>query len=242
MTVQEMHNEFRIRYDNIASFSNPEYSPEEIDTFLNTAQQALIMFVKKQGAERNQTYRDFLANITENFSTSAFITNADNHPNGQFVVLPLDYRTALEERVDITYTDCNSTSQTTQIEVKPTTHDRLSKDVKNPFKKPKKDGHVLSVPFGRLSATPDQQTVELIGSTDFTIDTYYLRYYRNPLTIQYGSVYATPLADQDCELNEEAQDWIIERAVQTAFDSSAQLSRFQVSKQIENLDNNGFNN
>ena len=233
MTVAEMHNEFRIRFDNIASFSNPEYTPEEIDFFLNSGQEELLIVIKADGIERNQTYRDFLANITTNFDSTAFVTNSSNHVNGVFVALPTDYRTALEEAAEVTYNDCNGTSTTNRIPIIPTTHDRLGEEVRNPFKKPKSDGRVLSLPFSRLAGTPTQQTVELIGSTDFTISKYFLRYFRDPLTIQYGTQYAIVGLNIDCELNNEAQDWIIEKSVQIALDSTAQLQRYQMSKQTE---------
>lgn len=225
LTIAEMHDEFRIVYDNIDSFANPEYSPEEIDYFLNTAQDDLISQVKTGGVERIQTLRDFLSNITDTYSTTAFTTNGDNEPNGLFVVLPDDYRTALKESVDVTYTDCNNSSQVNRIPVIPTTHDRLNYETRNPFRKPSSSERVISVPHAELAATPQQQVIELITDGTFTINEYHLRYLRNPATMDIN-------APTDCELSYEAQKWIIKRAAELAFMATQQEIRMLMRKRV----------
>lgn len=233
MNISEMHEQFRLEYDAISSFSNPEYSTEEIDYWLNLAQDNLLLKVKEEGLESTQTYRDFLSNITVNANSTTFITNADNEENGRFVELPSDYRTTIKESVTITYTDCNSTTITKRIPVIPSTHDRLNYDVKNPFKKPNKDERVISLPFKYLSGNPSVQAVELLTDGTFNIQTYHLRYLKNPIKMQYGTQYSSPTTDVNCELNYEAQRWIIKEAAQEAFKATNQLQKYQLIKQLD---------
>lgn len=233
MTIAEMHDSFRLEYDSISSFSNPEYLPEEIDYWLNSAQNDLISKVKDEGVEKSQTLRDYLGNITLNKNISTFITNTDNQLNGTFVQLPDDYRTALQEAVSISYTDCNDVTKTNRIPVIASTHDRINSHVRNPFKKPNKFERVISLPYAYLSGDPKIQSVELITDGTFTITNYHLRYLKNPRQMQYGTQYSIPTVDIDCELNEEAQLWIINQAAQEAFKATNQLQKYQLIKTID---------
>lgn len=221
---QLLHNYFDIEYDSIDSFDNPSYTPEEKDRFLNDAQDRLIQNVKRGGVERIQTFRDYLANITDNENISTFVTNADNHTNGVFAVLPDNYRTMLEERVTTSYTDCHGDTVTAEVIVDPITHDEYGYAVKSPFKKPKATERVLSLPFGMLTGETGQ-TVELLTDGTFTVSNYRIRYIREPQTIQYGTVYATPVADQACELNLEGCKWVAKEAAMEAFRVTNQLEK-----------------
>jgi hypothetical protein len=233
LSISEMHKQFRIEYDSIDSFSNPEYSAEEVDYFLNSAQDTLVEQAKVVGTEKDQTLRDMLANITENFISSTFLTNASNEPNGVFVELPSDYRTSLKESVTIEFANCNDVDTTKRIPVVPSTHDRLNVDVRNPFKKPNKRERVISVPFKYLSGDPSIQSIELLTDGTFTITSFHLRYLKNPRKMQYGTQYATPTVDVDCELNIEAQNWIIKEAAIAAFKATNQLQKVQLLKQLD---------
>ena len=63
-------------------------------------------------------------------------------------------------------------------------------------------------------------------------------YIKEPLKMQYGSQYATPLPDVDCELDNKATTKIIEMAVKSALktlgDPRIQLE--QMNKQIKTID------
>lgn len=233
MNINEMHEQFRLEYDAISSFSNPEYSVEEVDYWLNVGQDNLILEVKKEGIERTQTLRDYLSNITVNANINTFITNADNEENGIFVELPGDYRTSIKESATINYSDCNSTTITKRIPVIPSTHDRLNYDLKNPFKKPNKEERVISLPFKYLTGNSSIQARELLTDGTFNIQTYHLRYLKNPVKIQYGTQYSIPILDITCELNEEAQNWIIQNAALEAFKATNQLQKYQLIKQLD---------
>lgn len=210
-----MHQEFLHWYDKQSNFSAPEVSPEEIDLYLNEGQETLLNLLAEQGLEKSQEWLDYTKNITRSYSTVP--VPSTNKPNGWSVILPLGvlnnqanqqlYRLALLEEVSITYTSCGSL-HSSRVPVIPVTRDEYNTSIHNPFKKPWKE-EVLRL-------TTDANSFELIGFTGATLTTYYLDYIKEPNRIQYGSQYATPLADQSCELESKAAAKIINIAVALA--------------------------
>lgn len=220
MTVQEMHTQFKLGVDKVDSLSVPNFLVEEIDTFLNNAQEQFIeqraygTNPKRQGLEETQKRLDDLKNISKNFESTVFIQNTENKPNGVFVSLPSDYRHAMEEEVSIQYEDCNGNIVNERPEVVPTTHDRYNRIIKDPFNKPDRSV-VYRLGYGIVSGN---ETFELIPSPSETINNYYLRYTREPQRIQYGSLYPTPIADQDSELSNHTHREIVAIAVKNALE------------------------
>jgi len=198
MTVAQMHFEFKLELDKIDTFTNPNILPEEIDSFLNKAQQEFIeqraygTNPKRTGLEEDQKRWDDLREIIKNYETTTFTSGANNKDNGSFVSLPTDYRHSIEEEVKITYTDCNNLTATKKVPVIPITHDRYNKTIRDPFNKPDED-NILRLGY-------EGDVVELITDGTVTLSNYYLRYLKEPQVIQYGTQYVTPTADVDCEL------------------------------------------
>jgi hypothetical protein len=207
MPISEMHTEFKHLYDKESNFSAPEITPEAIDIYLNSAQSDLINTLVKEGIEKNQDWADMLKNITLTHTTVPY-TNINNKPNGVFVDLPVNYRLALLERVTVTYTGCNNQQTTAYASVKPITRDTYNKIISDPFGKPWKE-EVL-----RLVDSGDK--FELIGDSSLTVTIYYLDYIKEPVQMQYGTQYATPVSDVDCELDLKAAEVILDIAVKKA--------------------------
>lgn len=239
MTVSELHTRFKIKFDKIDSFNSPELSPEQIDEMLNIAQEELINMIGRKGFEKDQDYMDYVNNITIPYSTTNFTTTSLNKPNGVFIDLPSDYRTCLLEYVDITYTDCNNTTQTKTVEVKPISRDRYNTIVRDPFNKPGK--HTVQNKVVRLSSSVKQRgvndTFELIPGSDLTITKYYIDYIRQPQKIKYGTAYATPSTDVNCELSIKAQEKIVDLAVDEALKILGLTERYTINKQEETQEN-----
>jgi pyruvate/oxaloacetate carboxyltransferase len=218
MTVQEMHYEFKLGLDKVDSLSTPNFIPEEIDVILNNAQEEFITQrayrnnPRQQGVEETQKRVDDLKNIISDYKTSTFSTTADNKPNGIFVNLPVDYRHALQEEVQLTYTNCNNQTTTSIAAIKPITHDRYNKLIRDPFNKPDKQ-FVFRL---ALEKTLTNERFELISSE--TISSYNLRYIRQPQRIQYGTQYQVPTTDQDCELSDYTHREIISIAVKNTLE------------------------
>lgn len=230
MVVSEMHTQFKVGYDKVDSLGNRTYTPEEIDIFLNNAQNLILSNVTKEGLESNIVLRNYTRPITENLNLQTFISNADNKPNGKFVQLPSNIRLVLEEEITITYVDCNNQTQTKRITVTPTTHDRYNRVVRNPFTSPY-DEEVYQLP---CTTTNLNNAVELIGDGTYTFNTYHIRYIREPNKIQYGSQYVNPLPNVDCELGtEQAQKEVVATAVLIALGRLGNVERYQ-TQALEN--------
>ena len=231
MTVAQMHEEFKIGLDKVDSLSYPNFLAEEIDVLLNQAQDKFVKQraygnnPRKLGLEETQKRLDDIKNIIDNFESNTFIQNTDNKPNGAFVNLPTDYLFAIEEEAQISFTDCNEDIATKRVDVVPTTHDRYNKVKRDPFHKPE-NTEVHRLGFSELSGA---ETFELITGDGNTIDVYYLRYLRTPVSIQYGSQYETPIADIDCELSDHTHREIIAIAVKDALED-IESPRYPTSK------------
>lgn len=213
MTLAEAHQRFKILYDKVDSFNSPEFLPEEIDEFLNIGQEELIRVITAKGIESTQELSDYLKNITRPFSTTTF-TSGSLKEGGTLVQLPSDYFTALFEEAEISYTHCGVT-YTTRCPVYPVTRDRYNKTKYDPFNKPSKEA-VLRLVYPNTSNT---DTFELLVDPSVTLVRYYLDYLRKPLKITYGSNYATPSADVNCELVDKAYYRIIDIAVDKALEA-----------------------
>jgi len=227
MTAAQMHTRFKIGVDKIDSLASANFEAEEIDVFLNDAQEKFIeqraygTNPKGTGLEEDQKRRDDLREITKNFTSAAFTFTADNKPNGVFVSLPNDYRHSMQEEVAIAYTDCNNTAATKRIPVLPVTHDRYNKIVNDPFNKPYEDEAI------RLDYEGD--VYELITDGTYTITNYHLRYLKQPQEIRLGTAYVVQTTDVDSELADHTHREIIAIAVKDAL-QDIESNRYQTSK------------
>lgn len=120
MDITEMHIRFRLGVDKAESFDAPSFEPEEVDVFLNRAQNR---FVKnryginntyQKGFEQTQKRTDDLKELVVSFASSTFDAfNEDaNKPFGKFISLPSDYWFSIQEEADIVYSDASSTTYT----------------------------------------------------------------------------------------------------------------------------------
>lgn len=235
MTISQMHIDFRLLYDETNSYSYPSLLPEEIDRYLNIAQQRIIEQrlygnnVRREGAEESQKRVDDIRNLIKNYSTTTFVTNSDNKPNGVFVQLPSDYRHADQEDIIINYTDCTGTAATKQVEVVPLTHDRYNRTIKDPFNAPYED-LIYRLPYGKIGTN---DFFELITDNLTSVNTYVLRYYKEPVSMQYGSTYSTPTTDVNCELAEHLHREIIEEGTKVALEN-VRSDRMQTTQALQN--------
>jgi len=217
MTVSEMHTNFKIIYDKTDSLNYPNFLPEEVDVFLNNAQDKFIEQraygnnARREGLEETQKRADDIREVIKNYTTSPSTSSSANKPNGRFVTLPTDYRHAIQEEVLISYTDCNDVTQSKTVEVIPLTHDRYNRAINDPFNKPNTD-KVLRLVY-------EGGQFELLFAQGTSITTYRLRYIKTPQRIRYGTVYSTPTTNQDCELADHTHIEIVNLAAQMALEN-----------------------
>jgi len=209
LPVAEMHEQFLHFYDKQSNFTSPEVTAEEIDLYLNYAQEQFIKYLTEKGLEKSQEWVDYARNLI--LSVTLPITGTGSKPNSYTITLPEDYRTALLEEAGITILleDAACDGETTlRVPVVPITRDEYSKAIKNPFKKPWRE-EIL-----RSTRSIDQ--FELIAFPGCTINNYYLDYLKVAAKIQYGDAYATPIANVDCEFEAKGASKIVEMAVSFA--------------------------
>jgi hypothetical protein len=252
MNIQDMHFRFKLYLDKLATFSYPNLLDNEIDVYLNKAQEELIKVKyggnnqSRTGVEEVEKRRDDLANITDDYSfnCSAIPTTYQNKPYGIFVPLPSNFMFSLAQEAGITVDECGNTlSGTTifpeydsksdslipkfrRVLVKPISHDIYGKIILDPFNKP--DSSIV------LQLTFQNDSVELITAQGIGISTYYLRYIRLPKEMMY--VNSTPGAPNvDCELMDQMHEELLDRAVSLALEG-LESQRFQ-TQSINSLKN-----
>ncbi len=220
MIVDRMHIEFKELVDKAATLNNPNFQTEQIDLFLSDAQEEFLeqraygINFKREYLEETQKRVKDLQSITRNANIITFLNNTDNKPNGTFIQLPSDYRHAINEEVQVTYLDCNQVSTQTRIPVEALTHDKYNNTLANPFTRPSIN-KVYRLPFGRINSA---EYFEVILPVGYTLNTYILRYLKNPAKIDKAQL-LTPVGlagtDQG-EMTDESYREIIQLAVRNA--------------------------
>ena len=217
MTVQQMHDEFRLGLDKVDTLGAPNFLDIEIDSLLNKAQQEFIeqrawgTNMKKQGLEETQKRKDDLRQLIKEEEIAIFAPAVK--PNSFFINLPKDYRHAINEEATIKYI-CNNKKTTKRTSVKPLTMDRYNEIIKDPFNKPER------TKIYRLDYLHDR--FEIVLGEDVDITSYHLRYLKRPTPIELSN-------GLDCELAEHTHREIVEKAVSYAL-SDVESPRWQVQK------------
>ena len=181
MTIIEAHLSFKLSLDKIDSLNYPNLEPEEIDLILNQGYRTYIKQtygfnnIKKQSFEETQKRTEDLKNVIKTANLVPIAYNSFNiDSNAQFVILPTDHWFIIQERVEVSYLDCNNTLISSIIEVRPTQHMEFDKVIKDAFKKPDENKVLRLMENGQ---------VELVSSTGITITSYKLRYLKQPVIL-----------------------------------------------------------
>jgi hypothetical protein len=116
MNVTDMHTAVKLLLDKADTLNYPNYKGEEIDFFLNYAQDRFVkhrydgVAARNRGFEETQKRTDDLRNITTSAQLSPLAAAVNNYPNGRFVNLPLTssnkYWFSITEQVEIVYPSC----------------------------------------------------------------------------------------------------------------------------------------
>lgn len=211
-----MKQEFLILYDKITNFDAPGYEDVEISVFLTKAQERVVLShirslgnKYQEGFEESEIRRKELNELVRGVTiTTPSATQTNSLPNGVFYDLPDDFLFAISEEITTASTD--SCKNGVRLMVKPTTHDELVINTRNPFKKPSILRYAWRVDYS-------DGKHELITDASFSVAEYHLRYLKTlrPIVIGANTVdgAAGPL---DCELNNILHKRIIDEAVKIA--------------------------
>jgi hypothetical protein len=235
MDANQMLYEFSLLYDKIASLSSPGYTAKETSVFLTKAQEVVVK--RYQPAEYLERRRQDMANLTRTADIVTPSTVQDiGKPNGTRYDLPSDFLYHESEEVTVTSSDlCFDNSR---IIVVPAREDEYSLQIKNPFRKPKLTGSdydsVWRMDF--YNNTNGIKRVDLITDGTFTINTYHLTYFKNPVDIVPVNGDGSTTVQSDCELNDSIHSEIVEIAVRIA-SGVTQPQEYQVKLNEEKLNN-----
>lgn len=111
-----------------------------------------------------------------------------------------------------------------RVNVLPIRNDQYNTLVLDPFNRPD-ENRILKLEYGKIN---DILYIELISSKDIEINKYYLRYYKTPITVNYG-------ANISCDLPDIIHEEIIDFAVNWTLEN-IESQRFQ--SQIANTNRN----
>lgn len=229
-----MHLQFKIGVDKTDSLNSANFTIAEIDSYLSNAQEQFIEQraygnnFKRESLEETQKRVKDLQSLTKNAIITPLAATADNKPFGRFIILPADYRHAINEEVEVSYQDCNNQTLTMRVPVVALTHDKYSKTIASPFSRPSLN-KVYRLPFGRFN---NQEHFELISNSDMTLTTYILRYLKNPAKIDKAQRLTPPGLPGTAEgdLADEVYREVIRLAVRNAL-GDIESARTQESMQ-----------
>jgi len=118
-----MHINFKLEADKTDSLNYPDFEPEEIDKWLNIAQERYIkqrysgMNAHRASFEQTQKRMDDLREVLTNAEIITFTTTGSNKPNGKFAALPTgagqEYWLAINEEAEVVYMDCDTVATVT---------------------------------------------------------------------------------------------------------------------------------
>lgn len=227
MTIQEMHQFFKLELDKTSALELPAFEPEEIDYWLNMA---IRRFVKSRftgssngfGFEQNiKRIEDLKTLITEAIYTADNIaTTTDDHDirvNSYVVdLLDVEYNKwfLLQDEAEISYTSLTGVSETKLQGVTQCTLDTYRSHLDDPYSE-----HRLHYEEAKPLRLLINNTVELVTDGNYTISGYRLRYLRVPAEVSLTSTI-------DCDLPEHTHDELVKLAANMALEN-IESARYQ---------------
>jgi len=215
MTIQEFHNNFNLEFDKTLDFEFPYIQPEQIDYWLNKAQDRFIedraypINKNKAGFEQDQKRVDDLSSIVKTATLTPILVGTT-----YTIVLPEDYRHLVRHKCT-TSTTCG----TQEVGGEQTTHEYINKMVANPFWEP-----VASEPLFYFMGN----TIVYETKGNFTLVSVTINYIKTPVQMAYGSTYVSPTADVECELSKNVHHKILDIAVSMVLENT-ESQRYQTN-------------
>tara|TARA_R110000787_G_scaffold279645_1_gene389859 strand:- start:8631 stop:9377 length:747 start_codon:yes stop_codon:yes gene_type:complete len=228
MTVEEMHYDFKLKFNKLDSQDYQNFQVPEIDWILNEAQWVFLKQrygltnPKQTGFEGSQKRIDDLRNLVVR-GTSLAGSASVSAPMSVKASLPADYMFMLRVEAVALKLTCGQKNLTCRV----TQHDDLSNTLSDPYYTPSYEWGEIPIVFGtETSAAVDADTMFGYHDGSFSIINYLLDYLRTPKRIAFpsgvtGGSYNYPgavavAANQDCELAEHTHNEIVDLAVQIA--------------------------
>jgi hypothetical protein len=250
MLIDEMHYEFDLRLDRVASQDRPDFYDNEKDAYLNRAIEFIIQKwygtdnPKKTGFETNQERISNLMTLHIEYPVQQALTPT-LHAGGKYEIrlrdLIFPYLFLTSARVIIEKDKCTKTIDHTNWQID---------DRKNTFNEPSYDWSRVHANFGRSTlpiGTNDDLYSIYFDTTDykdiqqFNINSVQLSYIKQPDRVCLGTyihiddkVTVAPAnsALVNCDIHQSFHDDIIDQAVLFAFKDVQDQFGYQSSQQI----------
>lgn len=224
MTVQEMHYDFKFKFDKVDSLDKPNFTPAEIDWILNEAQN-LVLKTKYSGNNAQRTGFEVSQKRIDDLKTLHIKSPTQQQPGlvpvqsvGDLYEVKLSglafpYFVLTRGRALVTKDGCGSKV----ISLESTQTDDLNDVEGSPFSKPSYQWGELPITFGRSdSAANDDGSIYFDTQGEFTVDEVYLDYLKLPSKIYLGTytyIDGTTPVQSACELPEAVHSEVVDRAV-----------------------------
>lgn len=235
MNANEMSYQFDVLFDKIASLSSPGYTDQEKSVFLTRAEDILVK--RYQPAEYLERRRQDMANLTRVVDITAASTTQDiGKPNGTRYDLPSDFM--YHESEEVTIDSSTACYDGNRIMVTAGREDEYSIQIKNPFVRPQVIGSDYDCAWRMdfYDNTNGIKRVQLITDGTFTIDTYHLTYFKQPIGITPFTGDGSTSARVDCELGTTVHHELVEIAVRIAA-GIATPQEYQIKMNEEQINN-----
>lgn len=221
MTVQEMVDEFGLRYTSEINVAVPGWEPDEIVSWLNNAQLDVVDNLHQTVGESalEELIVAFLpAQLTEVVPTTKPVLNTQYF---EFPKVPTEWRFILSVHCDSTRSDVTAPTVNAKIEAIPTDINRSINLVQTMFNEPwfREIYYYLSTENYAVDGDYDQRIIILRDSFT-TVVTVEMRFIRNPATL----VITEPIPEEPdktdtCELHVKYHDNVVDRAVTLAIEA-----------------------
>lgn len=217
MTIQEFHTNFYQELDKTQDFEYPAFQPEQIDYWLNKAQQRFIesrLYPKDprfKGFEGNQKRIDDLKSLVK--KSDAITPVADG--TIYYSQLPNDYLHLIRHWCITNDSTCG-TKSVGGVQVQ---QDDLNKLLKDPFWRP-----VANEPLFYLMGNKIVYE-QVVG---FAITETRLNYIKKPVQMKLGSQYVEISDDIDCELDSPTHQEILDIAISMVLEN-IESQRYQTN-------------
>lgn len=220
MTIAEMHFDFDVKIDKVASSGKANFNRAERDWLLNRGKE---IFVKqryginnphKTGFEETQKRIDDLRSLVIKYPEQPGIVPTVHDDNTYEVPLSnlvYPYWFLIRGSAEVVFDDCVQTASLKFIQ-----HDDLNYALKDPFNKSSREEILFN--FGRSSSDPNIDSVYIYPG-DLALGLIFLEFIKQPAKLNYGGyVYidGNTYPQQDCDLPEHTHSEIVDLAVQLA--------------------------
>jgi hypothetical protein len=233
MTIQEMHYDFKLKYDRVNSSSKEDFNPAEIDWFLNRAQDLVVRTrysgnnPNRTSFEQNQKRIDDLKAIHIKFPDQPLV-DLINH-GGIYELelssLKYEYWFLTNASVTLINDDCK-----TRVKLKSMQSDDYEELIRDPFDKPSNS----SVPYNFGKGTNGGSSI-YIYSGDLLLNQCRIEYLKKPVRMTIGGytyIDGTDSTITNCELSDHIHPEIVDAAVFLAMSS---IGDSQVSLSAQKL-------